>query len=66
MSHRLQVELTDAEYELLKKLAGGRALSDLVRRALNMEAYLQDAESTGARLVIEREDGREREVITRL
>lgn len=62
MSKRLQVELTDEEYELLKQLARGRPLSDLVRRALNTEAFLQEAEKAKARLLIERPDGSVREL----
>jgi hypothetical protein len=59
---RLQVELTEDEYKLLEKLAGDRSISELVRKALNTEAYLQDAESDNAKVLIERPDGSVREL----
>lgn len=55
MSKRLQVEMTESEYEELKKLANGRSISELVRRALNTEAYLQRHEDS--KVLIEKPDG---------
>ncbi|PZR82732.1 MAG: hypothetical protein DLM65_03195 [Candidatus Aeolococcus gillhamiae] len=62
MAKRLQVEMTEEQYQLLKKLAGPGGLSSLVRKALNTEAYLQDAERDNAKILIERKDGSVREL----
>jgi hypothetical protein len=54
---RLQVEMSVEQYELLKKLAGVGGLSNLVRKALNTEAYLQEAEQEKSKILIERPNG---------
>ena len=63
MSKRLQVELSEKDYERLRELAAGRPLADLVRRALNAEAFLQERERAGAKVLIEESDGTQRELV---
>jgi predicted transcriptional regulator len=63
MSKRLQVELSDEDFERLRKLASGKSLSDLVRRALSTEEYLQAQENKNAKVLIEAEDGTLRELV---
>ena len=61
MAKRLQVEMTEEQYEELKRLAAGRPISDLVRRALNTEAYLQKYRD--AKVMIEKPDGSRVELV---
>lgn len=63
MSKRLQVELSEEDYERLRQLANGKPLADIVRRALNTEAFLQDREKGHAKVVIEEADGTQRELV---
>ena len=59
---RLQVEMSEEQYELLRSLAGPGGISNLVRRALNTEAYLQEVERGRSKVLIERPDGTVREL----
>lgn len=63
MAKRLQVDLSDAAYEELRTMADGQSISDVVRRALNTEAFLRDEEAKGARIIIEEPDGTRRQVV---
>lgn len=63
MTKRLQVDLTDGAYEELRTMADGRPISDIVRRALNTEAFLRDEEAKGARIIVEELDGTRRQVV---
>lgn len=47
--------MTEEQYDELKKLAAGQSISELVRRALNMEAYLQ--KHSDSKVLIEKPDG---------
>jgi hypothetical protein len=62
---RLQVDLSDAAYSRLEETAHeqGRPLAEVVRRALNIEDYLNSERKKGARVVIEEEDGTKRELV---
>jgi hypothetical protein len=53
--------MTEEQYEELKRLAAGRPISDLVRRALNTEAYLQKYRD--AKVMIEKPDGSRVELV---
>lgn len=55
MKKRLQVEMSEDQYEELKRLANGQPISDVVRRALKMEAYLQ--KHSDSKILIEKPDG---------
>lgn len=57
MTKRLQVDMSDEDYAKLRKLAKGSPLVDLVRRALSMEAFLQEQEAKGAHFLVEYSDG---------
>lgn len=63
MTKRLQVDLTDSAYEELRNMADGRPISDIVRRALNTEAFLREEEANGARIIVEEPDGTRRQVV---
>jgi hypothetical protein len=60
---RLQVEMSEEQYELLKKLAGAGGISNLVRKALNTEVYLDEAAQAKAKILIERPDGSVHELV---
>jgi hypothetical protein len=64
MAKRLQVDLSEDDYDKLRQLAKGRSLADVVRRALSTEAYVEERKQHGARLVIEEEDGTKKELVT--
>lgn len=63
MSKRLQVELSDEDYARVRTLAQGKSLSDLVRRALTTEQFLQQKEREHAKILIEDQDGNTRELV---
>ena len=49
MGHRLQIDLSEEDYQKLRILAkaGERSISDVVRRALTREHYLETQERDG-------------------
>jgi predicted transcriptional regulator len=59
MSKRLQVELADDAYEKLAEIAKeqGRPISEVVRRALNVDQYLRQEQAAGSKAVIRSPDG---------
>jgi hypothetical protein len=63
MRKRLQVDLSNEDYARLVCLADGHSLSDLLRRALNTEAYLLAQEQAGAKILIEELGGSTRELV---
>lgn len=63
MAKRLQVDLSDDAYANLRRIADGRPLAEVVRRALNTEAFLQKEEREGARIVVEEKNGTRKQVV---
>jgi hypothetical protein len=62
---RLQVELSDQAYQHLAKVAEaeGRPVAEVVRRALNIEDYLREAQREGRKVLIEEPNGDKRELL---
>ncbi len=63
MTKRLQVDLTDEAYDSLRRMAEGRPLAEVVRRALNTEAFLHSEEREGGRIVVEEKNGSRKQVV---
>lgn len=63
MARRLQVDLSDDDYDKLRDLANGRSLSEVVRRALSTEAYLAAQEKLRSKVIIEDENGNKKELV---
>lgn len=63
---RLQVEMTDQAYASLQQAAAqqGRTVSELVRRSLNIEAFLREQATSdpASKVMVVSGDGREQEV----
>jgi hypothetical protein len=59
MARRLQVDLSEEDYDKLRGLAKveGRSLAEVVRRALSTEAYVAAQESDGGKLILEDKNG---------
>jgi metal-responsive CopG/Arc/MetJ family transcriptional regulator len=64
--HRVNVNFSEDAYEELTELAQrkGKTLSDLLRDAIALERWFDDAKQEGSRVLVER-DGKLREVIPR-
>jgi predicted DNA-binding protein len=62
---RLQVDLSDQAYERLAETAEkeGRPVSEVVRRALNIEDYLREEQNKGGKVLIKEPDGTERQLV---
>jgi predicted CopG family antitoxin len=62
---RLQVDLSDSAYERLQRVADeeGRPISEVVRRALNVEDILREEQQKGGTVVIESKDGERRQLV---
>jgi hypothetical protein len=52
---RLQVEMTEDQYDELKKLANGDSIADVIRKALNTEAFIR--KFPNAKVLIKKPDG---------
>jgi hypothetical protein len=63
MAKRLQVELSDKDIARLREMADGegKTLSEVVRRALNMEQFLYKRKN--AKLFIQEPDGTKTELV---
>lgn len=59
MSKRLQVELADDAYAKLAEIAKeqGRPISEVVRRALNVDQYLRQEQAAGSKAIIRSAEG---------
>jgi hypothetical protein len=61
----LQVEMTDEAYQRLVAAAAvqGRSVAEVVRRALNIEAYLREEAEREATVIVEERDGTRKELV---
>jgi hypothetical protein len=64
---RLTVNLTEEDIQTLKRLAEAKGLTmtDTLRLALQTEAFIQERQQRGEKLLIEKSDGSLREVLFR-
>lgn len=63
MTKRLQVDLSDDDYDKLRKLAKDKSLADVVRRALSTEVFVDERTQAGAKLLLEEKDGTKVELV---
>ena len=63
MTKRLQVDLSEDDYDKLRKLAKGKSLADVVRRALSTEVFVDERTQAGAKLLLEEKDGTKVELV---
>jgi hypothetical protein len=66
-SHRFNVNFSDAAYRDLNTLAErkGKTMSEVLRDAIALERWFDDARSSGSKVLVEQPDGRIREVVPR-
>ncbi len=63
MARRLQVDLSEDDYDKLRQLAKGRSLADVVRRALTTEAYVAAREDEGGKVILVDKDGERTQLV---
>jgi predicted transcriptional regulator len=65
-THRVNVNFSDSAYRALQELAErrGNTMSDVLRSAISLLRWFEDAQSRGERILVERE-GTVREVVWR-
>ena len=66
MARRVNVNFSDEVYGMLERLSKrrGKTMSEVLRDAIALEAWFDDARNEGSHILIER-DGKVREVIPR-
>lgn len=62
---RFNVEFSDDTISVLEDLARSRGTTkaEILRRAVDLEKWFEDTKTSGARIVVERPDGRLAEVL---
>jgi hypothetical protein len=65
MAKRLQVDLADDAYAKLSEISTlqGRPISEVVRRALNVDQYLRQQQKEGSTAFIRTPDGDQKEIV---
>ncbi len=65
--HRVNVNFSDDAYEELSELAQrkGKTISDLLRDAIALERWFEETNREGSRVLVEKRDGKVREIIPR-
>jgi predicted transcriptional regulator len=64
-THRVNVNFSDDAYKALKEIASsrGKTISEVLRDAIALEQWYEETKREGGRVIVERQDGREREVV---
>lgn len=64
-THRVNVNFSDDAYEALKEIARNRdkTISEVLRDAIALEQWYEETKREGGRVIVELQDGREREVV---
>lgn len=64
-THRVNVNFSDDAYEALKEIARSRdkTISEVLRDAIALEQWYEETKREGGRVIVELQDGREREVV---
>lgn len=64
-THRVNVNFSDEAYKELTEMARRRnkTLSDVLRDALALEKWYEEAKEEGSKVLVERKNGRMREVL---
>ena len=64
-THRVNVNFSDDAYKTLKEIASSRdkTISEVLRDAIALERWYEETKREGGRVIVERRDGREREVV---
>ncbi len=64
-THRVNVNFSDDAYETLKEIARNRnkTISEVLRDAIALEQWYEETKREGGRVIVELQDGREREVV---
>jgi len=67
MAKRVNVNFSQEVYDELTKIARerGKTLSDVLRDAVTLEKYVADMHREGGRLLVEKRDGKTRELLVR-
>lgn len=67
MSHKLNVSFSENAYATLEKLADekGKSMADVLRDAIALEKWFTDTTKEGNKVLVERRDGKIREVVPR-
>ena len=64
-THRVNVNFSDDAYQALKEIARRRdkTISEVLRDAIALEQWYEETKQEGGRVIVELQDGREREVV---
>jgi hypothetical protein len=64
-THRVNVNFSDDAYNALREIASSRdkTISEVLRDAIALEQWYEETKREGGRIIVERQDGREREVV---
>jgi ribbon-helix-helix CopG family protein len=64
---RLNVSFSDSTFRALEELANkkGTSMAEVLRDAIQLEKWVEDARSEGSKLLIEQRDGKVRELVVR-
>lgn len=62
---RVNVNFSDSAYKTLEELARrkGKTMSEVLREAIALEKWFEDVQNRGDKVLVERQDGKTREII---